>query len=92
MGLTDIMAQPVHMTGEVVGVVTAHVPSHSRESSTSSTASSAASNGLATTQELSSSMPIYSPLSKCSSPTANHSVCLLNHLHLLFCPLFDTME
>ena len=81
MGLTDIVAQPIHMTGEVV--VTAHVPSHSRESSTSSTASSSASasssgNGLATTQELSSSMPIYSPLSKCSSPAANHTVIVIS--------------
>jgi hypothetical protein len=79
MGLSDIMP-----SSEVVGVVTGHhVPSHSRESSTSSTASAASicsSNGglIQTAQEehtsSSSPMPIYSPLSKCSSPTANHSV------------------
>lgn len=88
MGLMDIMAQP-EPSREVVAVGN-HVPSHSRESSTSSTASAASicyNGGLSQTAEeeltssaLSSPMPIYSPLSICSLPTAiipNHSVIIL---------------
>ncbi len=86
------MAQPEPMpSGEVVGVVTGHhVPSHSRESSTSSTASAASicsNGGLIQTaeeeeEEHTSPMPIYSPLSKCSSPTANNIIA--NHSVIIF--------
>ncbi|KAI9559383.1 hypothetical protein GHT06_016172 [Daphnia sinensis] len=99
MGLTDIMAQPDPLSSrEAVAVVSVHhVPSHSRESSTSSTASAASTcsnHGLSQTaeEELTSSassspMPIYSPLSICSSPTANskipnHSVELVRDIEL----------
>lgn len=86
MGLTDIMAQPDPLPSrDSVAVVSVHhVPSHSRESSTSSTASAASTcsnHGLSQTaeEELTSSassspMPIYSPLSICSSPTANSKI------------------
>ncbi|EFX66735.1 hypothetical protein DAPPUDRAFT_302453 [Daphnia pulex] len=81
MGLSDIMAQPEPMpSGEVVGVVTGHhVPSHSRESSTSSTASAASicsNGGLIQTaeEEEQHTSPIYTALSKCSSPTANNII------------------
>lgn len=87
MGLSDIMAQPEPMpSGEVVGVVTGHhVPSHSRESSTSSTASAASicsNGGLIQTAEEEHTSPIYTPLSKCSSPTANNIIA--NHSVIIF--------
>lgn len=81
------MAQPEPMpSGEVVGVVTGHhVPSHSRESSTSSTASAASicsNGGLIQTAEEEHTSPIYTPLSKCSSPTANNIIA--NHSVIIF--------